>query len=437
MSVVTRFAPSPTGHLHIGSARTALFSWLYARHVGGTFLLRIEDTDLERSKQDFVQTIIEDLRWLELAVDKPAVFQSQRLELYQKSITDLKQKAAVYEKEGALYIKTELGREALRKRGQLTSKGAVDVIDALHGTVSFPADELVDFVIVRSDGMPVFHLAVVIDDADMGVTHVIRGDDHLSNVPKQMLLQALLDLPTPVYAHLPLILGPDRTRLSKRHGATKLDEFKQQGILPAAMINYLSRLGWGFGDQEIFSLGELVEKFDLDRVNKTAAVFDYQKLQWLNKHYLQQLTSAELLAHLEAMNGRTLQHLAPAIALLALKSAETKDILDNLIYFESDEYPTDPSAATKHLSAPETRERMQHLLDRLSGLENFEPTAIETALRSLAEQLKIKAGDLIHPLRVILTGRGVSPGIFELSSVLGRTQSLNRLARWLKTTEKH
>jgi glutamyl-tRNA synthetase len=271
----------------------------------------------------------------------------------------------------------------------------------------------------------------VVDDADMGITHVVRGDDHLSNVPKQMLLQALLGLPTPVYAHLPLILGSDRARLSKRHGATKLDEFKQHGILPEALVNYLARLGWGFGDQEIFAKQELIEKFTLDKVNKTAAVFDYQKLQWLNKHYCQQLSQLEWLNHLQGIAGRSLQHCQPAVALLTAKSAEARDVLDALIYFESENFPFDAQAVEKHLAPAHVKAHLQKLADIFEALPILEPVATEAALRQLAESLGVKAAQLIHPLRVVLTGRAVSPGIFDVIAVLGKLKVIGRLRRFL------
>ncbi|HET9272143.1 MAG TPA: glutamate--tRNA ligase [Vicinamibacterales bacterium] len=472
-----RFAPSPTGYLHVGGARTALFNWLYARQRGGVFVLRIEDTDVERSSADMVTGILDGLRWLGLDWDEgpdaggphAPYFQSERLHRYRDAAARLVDQGRAYycfcspdrlreEREKAeargeawQYDRACLSLDAARV-AQLVAEGAPKAVrfrvpagsrpafdDAVHGPIAFDAANIEDFVIVRSDGHPTYHLSVVVDDVDMGITHVIRGDDHISNTPKHVLLFAALDSPTPRFAHVPLILGADKKRLSKRHGATSVTEYRNQGYLPAAMVNFLALLGWSpGGDRELMSKAELIESFTLEGISGGNAVFNTEKLDWMNGQYIGRLTAAELAAAVRPLLAaagldaspivrdpvaleRLLELLRPRAKRLTEFAEQAAPLLQEPAEYEP--------AAEKHLSVPGLSEHLHVLMEALRVVEPFSEPAVEAALRDVATARNVKAGVLIHATRVAITGRTNSPGLFEILVLLGRETVLARIAR--------
>ncbi len=472
-----RFAPSPTGYLHVGGARTALFNWLLARRTGGTFVLRIEDTDMERSSDAMVQGILDGMRWLGLTWDEgPQVggphapyFQSQRLERYREVAAQLVASGHAYydyrttdsrpkagdqnepavafgpkqydETSIALSAEEVAAREERRApravRFRVPAEGRTAFADAVHGEIGFDNAGLEDFVILRSDGVPTYHLSVVVDDMDMRITQVIRGDDHISNTPKQILLYEALGVPVPAFAHVPLILGPDKKRLSKRHGATSVMEYSTQGFVPEAMVNFLALLGWSPGDdQEIFDIDELVARFDLAGISGGNAVFNPEKLEWMNNQHIMRLPDDVLIAHLrpwleqaglwhEAFDGERRAWLTQALALLRPRARRLGDIPEGLrplvgpVVFET-------TAATRHLTA-EMAPHLDALAARLSELPSFDATAIEQCVRGVAGDRGVKPGAFMQSVRVSLTGRTVSPGLFETIELLGRERSVARI----------
>ncbi len=461
MSVRVRFAPSPTGHLHVGGARTALFNWLFARHHRGAFILRIEDTDEKRSSEEMVQGILEGLRWLGLDWDEGPVYQSQRRELYREAVRKLLDSNAAYRDfsppdapEAEHRAWRDLDPDEARRRAESGAVFAVrfrvpparqiQFLDLVYGPVSVDSSTLDDFVILRSDGSPTYHLSVVADDADMEISHVIRGADHLPNTPKHVLLFEGLNRPAPVFAHLPLILGPDKKRLSKRHGATSVTEFSRQGLLPDAVRNYLALLGWSPGDDtELFTPQELIRRFDLARVNRANAVFDYSKLEWMNKRYLSMLQAPALEPLVrEALERRGMwnpawetQERAWLHSVIDLLKSRVQSLLDFPDYgrpFWTDDFDYDPEAVARYVD-PAGKEKTAALLEalrnRLAGLDAFDAASTEAALRGLAAETGIKAGELIGAVRVAVTGRGQAPGLFEVLAVLGRDRVLQRLDR--------
>jgi glutamyl-tRNA synthetase len=471
-----RFAPSPTGYLHVGGARTALFNWLYARRHGGVFVLRIEDTDVERSSADMVTGILEGLRWLGLDWDEgpeaggphAPYFQSERGHRHREAAARLVEQGRAY----YCFCSTERLRDEREKaeaRGeawqydrmclaldpsrvaQLVADGAPKAVrfkvppgktafdDAVKGRIEFDSANIEDFVIVRSDGHPLYHLSVVVDDVDMGITLVIRGDDHISNTPKHVLLFEALDAPVPRFAHVPLILGADKKRLSKRHGATSVTEYKNQGYLPAAMVNFLALLGWSPGDdRELLSKTELVESFALEGISGGNAVFDTDKLDWMNGQYIGRLTTAELAALVLPLFVASELNLHPLVAnpntlglMLELLRPRAKRLTDFVeqaapLLREPSEYEP---AAEKHLSVADLPGHLEALMAALRTVEPFSEAAVETALRAVAADHNLKAGVLIHATRIALTGRTTSPGLFEVMVLLGRERTLARLAR--------
>ncbi|WP_110168902.1 glutamate--tRNA ligase [Luteitalea pratensis] len=473
-----RFAPSPTGYLHVGGARTALFNWLLARHTGGAFVLRIEDTDMERSSDEMVQGILDGMRWLGLTWDEgPGVggphgpyFQSQRLDRYRAVAAQLVASGhAYYDYRGAdaratasetgdggpsafgpkQYDETSVSlsaeevveREAAGMpravRFRVPPEGRTVFADAVHGEIGFDNAGLEDFVILRSDGCPTYHLSVVVDDMDMQITQVIRGDDHISNTPKQVLLYEALGAPVPGFAHVPLILGPDKKRLSKRHGATSVMEYSAQGVVPEAMVNFLALLGWSPGtDQELFSADELVERFDLEGISGGNAVFNPEKLEWMNNQHIMQMSDDVLIAQARPwleqaglwradFDGPGRPWLVRALALLRPRAKRLGDIPEGLgplvrpVVF-------DPAAATKHLT-PQMGAHLDALATTLADTAPFDPATIEQAVRGTAEARGVKPGVFMQAVRVSLTGRTVSPGLFETIELLGRDESLARI----------
>ena len=421
-----RFAPSPTGYLHVGGARTALFNWLYARRHGGDFILRIEDTDVARSQEEMVTGILDGLRWLGIDWDEgPEIggphapyFQSERLERYRAAAKQLLDSGQAFEDGGAIRFKVPPGKT------QFT--------DSVHGPIEFDNEHIESFVILRSDTHPTYHLSVVVDDIDMEITHVVRGDDHISNTPKQVLLYNAFGRTPPSFAHVPLIMGPDKQRLSKRHGATSVMEYEKQGYIPEAMFNFLALLGWGTGsNDELFTRDELIQRFNLEGISGGNAVFNTEKLDWFNHQHLLRLTDEEITARLRdvGLGAWDLGHDARSAAILSLLRPRCKkltDYPDQLRPFFEDPSEYDADALKKHLSTPGTREHLLALKDVYASVEWTEPE-IERALRALADARTIKAGTLIHGTRIAVTGRMVSPGLFEMLVVLGRETVLRRL----------
>jgi glutamyl-tRNA synthetase len=437
-----RFAPSPTGALHIGGARTALFNWLLARGAGGRFVLRIEDTDRERSTPENVEQILDALRWLELDWDEGPVFQSEREAAHREAVAKLLETGRAYRSEATVedvkawkaehgdergYRGEDQGRGAVRLR--VPDAGDTVLDDLVVGEVRSPNRSLDDLVIARADGTPLYNLAVAVDDLDAEITHVVRGNDHLTNTAKQLLIIAALDATPPRYAHLPLLHGPDGKKLSKRHGSASVQELRDGGYLPAAVRNYLALLGWGAGDdQTILSTQELIERFDIAHVQRNPARFDEQKLRWLNGRYMRQLSLAELTVLLEQFYGRG--GLATAAAISADKLQTLADFWP-LVGFIYDGPSDDPAARERWLDAPGTA-ILADLREALATVpEPFSVANVEVALAAVLERRGLKPSAVYQPLRVALAGRAVSPGIFETVALLGRQETLGRIDRAL------
>jgi glutamyl-tRNA synthetase len=410
-SIRVRFAPSPTGALHIGGARTALYNWLVARRAGGQFVLRIEDTDRERSTQENVEQIYDALRWLELDWDEGPISQAERVDRHREEIERLLDEGHAYMDEGAVRLR-------------VPDEGSTTVNDVIRGEIVFEHAAIDDFVIARSDGSPLYNLAVAVDDRDMGITHVIRGADHISNTPRQLMILEALGSAPPVYAHLPLLHGTDGKKLSKRHGAASVQELRDQGYLPAAIRNYLALLGWGFDDStEYFTTEQLVESFSLERVSKSPAVFDEQKLRWMNGRYLREMDPAELAALLERQTGQA--GLLPAVEVTQEKMQTTDDFwkLAGWLY---ERRPTDEKAWSKVMKDG-AAENLARARDALARVEPFDQAGVERALSELVDELGLKPGKLYQPIRVAITGTTVSPGIFESVALLGKEETLSRI----------
>jgi glutamyl-tRNA synthetase len=414
-SIRVRFAPSPTGALHIGGARTALYNWLVARHSGGTFVLRIEDTDRERSTPENVEQIYDALRWLELDWDEGPYSQADRIERHKEEIARLLEEGHAYTDEGAVRLRVPEG-------GQTT------VHDEIRGEIVFEHAAIDDFVIARSDGSPLYNLAVAVDDRDMGITHVVRGADHISNTPRQLMILNALGAAAPTYAHLPLLHGPDGKKLSKRHGAASVQELRDQGFLPAAVRNYLALLGWGFDDTStFFTTDELVERFTVERVSKSPAVFDEKKLRWMNGRYLREMDPGELTRVLEERTGRT--DLREAVGISQEKMQTLADF-EPLAGFLYEDRETDPKAWEK-VMRDGAAQNLARARDVLSAVEPFDEAGVERALTALVDELGVKPGKLFQPIRVAITGTTISPGIFESVALLGRDATLERIDRAL------
>ena len=426
-----RFAPSPTGYLHVGGARTALFNWLYARRHGGVVVLRIEDTDVERSQAEMVTGILDGLRWLGIDWDEgPEVggphapyYQSQRLERYRAAAKQLLDSGQAFEDGGAIRFKVPPGKTTF--------------VDSVHGPIEFDNEHIESFVILRSDTHPTYHLSVVCDDIDMAITHVVRGDDHISNTPKQVLLYNAFGKTPPTFAHVPLIMGADKQRLSKRHGATSVMEYEKLGYLPEAMFNFLALLGWGTGsNDELLTKDELVQRFNLEGISGGNAVFNTEKLDWFNHQYLLKLTDEELVARVGGLGAWGLEGLGkdPAwssrvLALLRPRCKRLTEYRDQLTPFFEGPTSYDPDGVKKHLSAPEAREHLEALRQAYIATGDWTEVALEKCLRELAEARSAKAATLIHGTRIAMTGRMVSPGLFEMLVLLGRERVVDRLAR--------
>jgi glutamyl-tRNA synthetase len=407
-----RFAPSPTGALHIGGARTALYNWLLARGQDGTLVLRIEDTDRERSTPENVEQILDALTWLELDWDEGPVSQYERAAEHRAAIEQILASGHGYEDEGAVRIR-------------VPDEGEVVVKDVIRGDVTFPLSAIDDFVIARSDGSALYNLAVAVDDRDMGITHVIRGEDHLSNTPRQVLILQALGAEPPIYAHLPLLHGPDGKKLSKRHGAASVQELRAAGYLPQAVRNYLALLGWGYDESTtFFTTEELVERFSLERVSKNPAVFDEQKLAWMNANYLRGLEIDELLRLLEERYQRDDLREAAVIAQEKLRTIEDFWPFAGFL-FERREI--EPAAWEKVMAKDGALESLRAARASLADVTNWDKESIESALREVVDARGLKPKEVFQPVRVAISGTTVSPGIFESLAVLGREESLVRI----------
>ena len=453
----TRFAPSPTGHLHIGGARTALFNWLLARSQKGRFILRIEDTDAQRSRDEYTTAILEAMDWLGLDYDEGPVYQSDRTGIHLEYIDQLIKSGRAYYCHCTPEELTERRERAMaegrkpkydglcREKGLGPGPGAVVRFrgpdsgvthwdDLVKGPIAIDNTELDDLILLKSDGMPTYNIAVVVDDVTMGITHVIRGDDHVNNTPRQILLYKALDAPLPLFGHVPMILGADKTRLSKRHGATSVMAYQEMGYLPEALVNYLVRLGWSYGDEEIFSKDDLIEKFSLSGVGKSAGVFDPEKFSWLNSHYIKEYAPerlAELIApRLEAKGHKDpdLGYLAKAVVTLQPRAKTLEEMADMAEFYLLEEIEYEPQAAKKFLKAG-LAPIMADLVKRLEALDSFTESGLEEMFNELAAANDIKLGKIAQPVRVALTGRTASPGLFEIMDILGKERVLGRLKK--------
>lgn len=459
MTVKTRFAPSPTGYLHVGGARTALFSWLYARHCGGTFVLRIEDTDLERSTKEAKDAILESMKWLGLEWDEGPFYQTERMGRYNEVIEQMLSEGKAYKcycskerleelrerqmKEGKKPRYDGHCREDSHEHGPDESyvvrfknpqEGKVEFDDINKGHMVFDNRELDDFIIRRSDGSPTYNFCVVVDDMDMGITHVIRGDDHLNNTPRQINLYRALGFEVPSFCHVAMILGPDGAKLSKRHGAVSVMQYRDDGYLPDAMVNYLARLGWSHGDQEIFSRDELVSLFSLEGISKSPSSFSPKKLNWLNAHYIRgtdpQIITRELAWHLDRLGVNTSG--GPDLLLVVQNYAQRVQTLLEMaekarIYYE--DFDGYDEAGVKKWIKEGSVEVLRRALDILKGLEGFDASTIDARLEGLAGELGIGMGQIGQPLRIAITGGPSSPGIGDTMVLVGRERTLERIGR--------
>jgi len=464
--VRVRFAPSPTGHLHIGGARTALFNWLYAKHNKGTFILRIEDTDRTRSTEEYIDAIIEGMKWLDLNWDEGPYRQTDRFDVYRRYTEKLLNEGKAYycyclpeeleqRRQEALVqgkspkydgrcrnLQDPIPGKNPAVRFRMPQEGETAVNDLIKGKTVFDNACLDDLIIMRSDGTPTYNFTVVVDDVDMNITHVIRGDDHLNNTPKQMHIYNALGYKVPLFAHLPMILGADKTRLSKRHGAVSVMAYKEMGYLPDALVNYLVRLGWSYGDQEIFTRDELIQYFSFDKVGKSAAVFNPEKLLWLNSQYIIN-SSAEELAEMVVpflikekviSEGQTLdkEWLSKAIDTQKERSRTLIELANSLRYYISEDVEYNEKAKIKFLNE-KSLPYLIELKDSLVSISDFSALEIEKVFTSIIEKHGIKLGNLAQPVRVAMTGKTESPGIFEVIEIAGKEKTLKRLEKAIKT----
>ncbi|MGB9887797.1 MAG: glutamate--tRNA ligase [Moorellales bacterium] len=477
--VRVRFAPSPTGSLHVGGARTALFNWLFARNHGGDFILRIDDTDTERSTEAALEQILSSLRWLGLDWDEgPDIGgpygpyrQTERLNLYQEAARQLVEKGLAYKcycTPEELAAQREEARRAGRpttydgrcarltrsQQAQFEAEGRrpalrlrvmreepVVLHDRVRGEVTFSPDVLEDLVLLKGNGYPTYNFACVVDDHHMAITHVIRAEEHLSNTPKQVLVYEALGYPLPEFAHVPMILAPDRSKLSKRHGATSVEEYREEGFLPEALVNYLALLGWSpGGEEEFLSVEEMIRRFSLERVSKNPAIYDQKKIAWMNGHYLSRADldriarlSLPFFVRLGLVDPREQESQWPrvreAVGLVRDRVKTLKEVAEASTYFFRSDFEYDPQGVAKHFTVPGRAELLARVRERLAGLDGFDAQTVERACRSLAAELGIKAADIIHPLRLALTGRTMGPGLFDIVAALGKQTTLERVDR--------
>jgi len=462
--VVTRFPPSPTGALHVGNARTAIFNWLYARHTKGKFILRIEDTDIARSTKEAVDVILDSLQWLGIDWDEGPYFQSKRMHIYHSYAKKL------FESGNAYYCTCSPEKlEAMRKKalasggkpkydGTCRNKGLARtpnavlrlkapqtgttvLDDVIKGKIVFQNAELDDFILLRSDGVPTYNYAVVIDDMTMGINTVIRGDDHVNNTPRQILLYRALNSPLPIFGHVPLVLGKDRTPLSKRHGATSVTAFREMGFLPDALLNYLVRLGWSYGDQEFFTRDELIEKFSIENIGRSSGVFDMDKLLALNADHIKAAAPGQLAKHLlpflkqRGADARKGAFLESVIRTLKTRSKTLIEMADGALFYYQDNIVYETAAADKVLK-PDALKPLTLILKALERLEDFSEKNLEAVFKEVMDETGLKMGKIAQPVRVALTGKAVSPGIFEIVSVLGKDRVIKRIKKAIEHIEK-
>lgn len=462
-AVRTRFSPSPTGALHLGGAHTALFNWLIARHFGGIFILRIEDTDKERSQEKFVTEILDAMAWLGLDWDEGPYRQLERLSIYQEYIKRLVERGAAY------YCNCppqdlEARRQAALARGEkpkydghcrdlnlpagpntavrfkTPQTGVTHWDDQIKGPIAFDNQELDDLVLQRADGIPTYNFAVVVDDITMGVTQVIRGEDHIPNTPRQLVIYEALEVTPPLFAHMPLMLGKDRAKLSKRHGAVSVTAYREQGYLPHALVNYLARLGWSHGDQEIFSREELIQFFTLDHVTKSPGVFDEEKLQWLNSQYIKEMPPLELARELTPFlhylnEPPDQEYLAKVVTTLSARCKTLVEMAEAARFYFQDPRPYDAKAAQKFL-IPAAALNIREIAARLTQLPEVNETALSQLFADLAQATGLKMVNLAQPVRVALTGKTASPGLYEIINILGRDATLQRLSTAIEFAER-
>ncbi len=455
--IITRFPPSPTGYLHIGGARTALFNWLYARKTNGKFILRIEDTDAKRSTKESLDAILESLKWLGINWDEGPYFQTKRYFIYNEYIEKLVESGAAYycscspdeinamrEEARAKGLKPMYNGKCRKRnleksdntvvRLKTPDTGVTIVNDIVKGDTAFQNSEIDDFIIQRSDGSAMYNLAVVIDDLTMGINTIIRGDDHLINTPKQMLIYKALGADMPVFGHVPMVLGSDKSRLSKRHGAMSVGEYQKMGFLPDAMINYLVRLGWSHGDQEFFERDDLIKKFDLEHLGRSASMFDTDKLMALNSKHIQSKSPEELadhlLFHLEnlGIEAKNDEFTRGVIETLQPRSKTLVEMAKGAAFYYQDEVQFDEKAAKKFLK-PDTLDVLQKSVDYIGALEKYTQEALETVFKQIMEETDLKFGKIAQPVRVAITGTTVSPGIFEMLLALGKEKTVQRIEK--------
>ncbi|MDD5505121.1 MAG: glutamate--tRNA ligase [Candidatus Omnitrophica bacterium] len=425
--VRVRFAPSPTGFLHIGSARTALFNWLYAKNQNGKFILRIEDTDKERSDNRFLDEILQSLQWLGMGWDDEIYYQSRRYDIYKEAADRLVSEAKAY------YEQTEKGKAV---RLKVLKDCAIIFYDIIRDKIEVNSNTLDDLVLIKSDGSPTYNFACVVDDAAMGITHVIRGDDHIANTPKQILVYQALGIKPPKFAHIPLILGEDKSRMSKRHGATSIQEYRQKGYFPEAIVNFISLMGWSPKDnREKLSVEQIIRLFSLKSIVKTGAVFNIKKLDWLNGEYIRQKPIPELTDYVQTLLQQRgiigqdcdRQWLEGVVKSFQTRFCNIDEFIEKSKFLFVDKPAFDPQAKDQYLGSPDQLKRLKLLAQKLDTISDFSPSAVETAVRGLSDELGVKPADIIHPARVALTGASAAPGIFDVICLIGKKKVIERL----------
>jgi glutamyl-tRNA synthetase len=425
---VVRFAPSPTGFLHLGSGRTAIFNWLFAKKTGGKFLLRIEDTDKVRSEDRFLEEILEDLKWLGIDWEGPLTHQSHRFDLYREKAEEILAAGKAYKEGEAIIFKVEKGRD-------------IELDDIVHGKIKFNTDEIKDQVMLKSDGSPAYNFCCVVDDADLGITHIIRGDDHISNTPKQILFYEAMGLDMPRFGHMPLMMGTDGAKLSKRHGGVSVEEYRREGFLPQALANYLMLLGWSPGeDREIISLEEAAKIFDINDISDVQAKFDVQKLRWINGEYIMASETKDLLPLIKEQllaagvysSNVTDEYISDIIDLYKVRMKTLSEFPAMTDHFFKDDFEMEEKGQRKYLEKEGNPENLGIFVGELEKLEDFSQEKIEEVCRKIAEERELKAAQIIHPTRMAVSGKTAGAGLFEMMQVLGKQKVLERMRRVAK-----